>query len=155
MASSAGPPGYTDCSFQLYQPQSGQVLPRLLDTLEIPPGATAAPRDPGPGSRARHKPYAEESDLVYNNRRLWTYYIENVPYAMEKPANEDYNETCRQTFDGRTLKYTLTVLQQPERARACGAGARCESRHAAILVTSRLLTRPSPSPPQLQPIAAL
>jgi hypothetical protein len=131
MASSTGPPGYTDCYSPLYQQQSDQILPRLHD-LELPSGATAAPRDPSLRSCARHKPYAEESDLVCNNHRLWTYYIENVPYAMEKPANEDYNETYRQTFDGRTLKYTLTVLQQPERARACGAGARCESRYLAI-----------------------
>lgn len=131
MAGSTGPPGYTDCCSQLYQQQSDQILPPLYN-VETPPRAAAAPRDPRLRSYARHKPYAEESDLVYNSHRLWTYYIENVPYAMEKPENEDYNETCRQTLDGRTLKYTLTVLQQPERARACGAGARCESRYLAI-----------------------
>lgn len=31
----------------------------------------------------------------------------------------------RQTKGGRKLKYTLTVIQQPERARACGSGAKC------------------------------
>ncbi|KAM0162277.1 hypothetical protein ACHAPG_001975 [Botrytis cinerea] len=30
----------------------------------------------------------------------------------------------RQTKGGRKLKYTLTVIQQPERARACGSGAK-------------------------------
>lgn len=31
----------------------------------------------------------------------------------------------RTTKGGRKLKYTLTVIQQPERARACGSGAKC------------------------------
>lgn len=33
----------------------------------------------------------------------------------------------RKTKGGRTLQYRLTVLQQPERARACGSGSKCES----------------------------
>lgn len=32
----------------------------------------------------------------------------------------------RKTKGGRTLQYRLTVLQQPERARACGSGSKCE-----------------------------
>lgn len=31
----------------------------------------------------------------------------------------------RTTKGGRKLTYTLTVIQQPERARACGSGAKC------------------------------
>lgn len=31
----------------------------------------------------------------------------------------------RTTKGGRKLRYTLTVIQQPERARACGSGAKC------------------------------
>jgi hypothetical protein len=38
--------------------------------------------------------------------------------------NETKNSFIRQTNDGRTLRYTLTVIQQPERARACGSGAK-------------------------------
>jgi hypothetical protein len=30
------------------------------------------------------------------------------------------------TAEGRKLTYVLTVIQQPERARACGSGAKCE-----------------------------
>lgn len=32
----------------------------------------------------------------------------------------------RKTKGGRHLQYRLTVLQQPERARACGSGSKCE-----------------------------
>lgn len=32
----------------------------------------------------------------------------------------------RNTKEGRTLTYDLTVIQQPERARACGSGASCK-----------------------------
>jgi len=33
----------------------------------------------------------------------------------------------RLTKGGRRLWYQLTVLQQPERARACGSGMKCKS----------------------------
>jgi hypothetical protein len=33
----------------------------------------------------------------------------------------------RVTKEGRTLTYCLTVIQQPERARACGSGAKCKN----------------------------
>lgn len=32
----------------------------------------------------------------------------------------------RDTRDGRRLMYECAVIQQPERARACGSGAKCE-----------------------------
>jgi hypothetical protein len=32
----------------------------------------------------------------------------------------------RQLENGQTLVYQMQVLQQPERARACGQGAKCE-----------------------------
>lgn len=31
----------------------------------------------------------------------------------------------RTTKEGRVLNYKLSVIQQPERARACGSGAKC------------------------------
>jgi hypothetical protein len=134
MYSSTGPPDNSDYSPPLYQQQSGQNLPPIYNLELGPPGAIPAPRDPDRRPRTSHKPHAEQANIWYNGSRLWTYYIENLPYAMEKPVNEDYSETYRQTSDGRTLKYTLTVLQQPERARACGAGARCESPSLAIIL---------------------
>ena len=47
-----------------------------------------------------------------------------MPYTMQKPENEAIHSATRKTVNGKTLTYTLTVKQQPERARACGAGAR-------------------------------
>ena len=40
-------------------------------------------------------------------------------------ANELISTMERHTRDGRTLLYQMEVIQQPERARACGAGAKC------------------------------
>ena len=39
--------------------------------------------------------------------------------------NETDSSTSRVTVDGRHLTYELKVIQQPERARACGSGAKC------------------------------
>lgn len=43
------------------------------------------------------------------------------------PEVQNRHVIHRQTRGGRTLWYQLTVLQQPERARACGAGTRANS----------------------------
>jgi hypothetical protein len=40
--------------------------------------------------------------------------------------NETTGTTSRTTKEGRKVSYQLTVLQQPSRARACGAGAKCK-----------------------------
>ena len=52
--------------------------------------------------------------------------IVKMPFTMIKPENETIHSTTRKTVHGKTLTYTLNVKQQPERARACGAGARGE-----------------------------
>jgi hypothetical protein len=52
--------------------------------------------------------------------------IIKMPFTMIKPENEAIYSTTRKTVQGKTLTYTLNVKQQPERARACGAGARGE-----------------------------
>ncbi|KIV86073.1 hypothetical protein PV11_01710 [Exophiala sideris] len=43
---------------------------------------------------------------------------------MAKPPNETTWKVSRVTVDNRTLTYVLNVAQQPEKARACGAGAK-------------------------------
>lgn len=40
-------------------------------------------------------------------------------------VNENRSSTSRVTKEGRHLTYELIVIQQPERARACGSGAKC------------------------------
>jgi hypothetical protein len=45
-----------------------------------------------------------------------------------KPVdNETFATAIRTTQSGQKYTYKLNVLQQPQRARACGAGAKCES----------------------------
>lgn len=39
-------------------------------------------------------------------------------------SNETKSSAVRTTKDGRTIRYALQVIQQPERARACGSGAK-------------------------------
>lgn len=41
------------------------------------------------------------------------------------PSNETEHSISRITREGKKITYKLSVIQQPERARACGAGAKC------------------------------
>ncbi|RAH49378.1 sexual development activator VeA [Aspergillus brunneoviolaceus CBS 621.78] len=43
---------------------------------------------------------------------------------LSPPVNETEHSVSRITREGKKLTYKLTVMQQPERARACGAGAK-------------------------------
>jgi hypothetical protein len=139
MDSSTGPFDYTEFSLQHVQQPTRQTLPPINDLGLAPPGVQFALEDPGRCPRARTQLYSQPANYLFDGQPVRTYYIEGLPYDMEAPANEDHSTTYRQTFDGRTLKYTLTVLQQPERARACGAGARCEFRHREITSPPPLL----------------
>ena len=132
MDSSTGPHTYTNPYTVLFQQQNSQPLPPIHNLGLVPPAIPPATRDPSRRPRARSRPFAEPANFSFDGNRVRRYYIEDLPYEMEAPVNEDHNVTLRRTFDGRTLKYTLAVLQQPERARACGAGARCESLPLAI-----------------------
>lgn len=42
-------------------------------------------------------------------------------------SNDNRNSVTRVTKEGKKLTYEMNVIQQPERARACGSGAKCES----------------------------
>ena len=44
---------------------------------------------------------------------------------MMPPVNEKEHTVSRITREGKNITYKLSVMQQPERARACGAGAKC------------------------------
>ncbi|KAK4906078.1 hypothetical protein LTR66_017751, partial [Elasticomyces elasticus] len=66
--------------------------------------------------------YEQNSDQ-YHGFILHPYKIINTTYLMQQPHQwETHARTSRVTHDGRTLFYHLEVLQQPERARACGNG---------------------------------
>lgn len=58
--------------------------------------------------------------------------------AQNPPLGPSYKIWQRETANGRRLRYDLKVIQQPERARACGSGAKCKeqlSRSSAALLT--------------------
>jgi len=42
-------------------------------------------------------------------------------------ANETDSSSSRITKEGKKITYRMRVIQQPERARACGSGAKCTS----------------------------
>jgi hypothetical protein len=48
------------------------------------------------------------------------------PGGLIQVMNETVATAARVTRGGRRLTYKLEVIQQPERARACGSGAKCE-----------------------------
>ena len=45
--------------------------------------------------------------------------------AASRSHLESQNTASKITRGGRKITYNLSVAQQPERARACGAGAKC------------------------------
>jgi hypothetical protein len=49
----------------------------------------------------------------------------------------------RETRSGRVLHYRLEVIQQPERARACGSGPKCKTLFCrlTLVVTPRMQSR--------------
>jgi hypothetical protein len=46
----------------------------------------------------------------------------SVPQIPKNPSRDEVHRIHRVTRENRSLWYQLTVLQQPERARACGSG---------------------------------
>jgi hypothetical protein len=64
------------------------------------------------------------------------------------PHNETEHSVSRITREGKQLTYKLSVMQQPERARACGAGAKCKDQDmesgSRSLTISSSIGRPSP-----------
>lgn len=97
--------------------------PRLPSFREILPAAHIHSSPPGlvqspcqlatPALKSYYLPFRRAKDDVIK-----------MPFTMIKPENEAIHSTTRKTVNGKTLTYTLNVKQQPERARACGAGAR-------------------------------
>lgn len=47
---------------------------------------------------------------------------------------ENKSTATRLTKEGRRITYVLEVVQKPERARACGQGAKCETTLARPLL---------------------
>ena len=67
-------------------------------------------------------------------------------------TNETTAHACRYTQQGKRLTYKLNVLQQPQRARACGSGQKCSSLHPSaplILTTTASADRRPVDPPPI------
>lgn len=63
-----------------------------------------------------------KTDLFLDDLLIKTYRIGDYHYNMQQPPDETRNEFHRTTVDHRYITYTLEVVQQPNKARACGAG---------------------------------
>jgi len=78
---------------------------------------------------------------------------------MMAPHNETEHSISRITREGKQITYKLSVMQQPERARACGAGAKCKhrcpsSRGLRSLTVENSICRSSPGRPSARGRAA-
>ena len=106
-------------------PKPDITLPNLVDSVPFHTGGAQSqtPNQPA-GIPALFVPGVTE--VLYNGNPLVQYKICGQVYTMEKPANESRSEMRRCTLGGRKLKYLLDVIQEPARARACGAGPRCK-----------------------------
>jgi hypothetical protein len=102
-----------------------QTLPSLRDTVgkeynakrEIAPGR--------PGIRELFIPGVHE--FVLDGQPIRIYKIGQDSYMMQQPPHETRSEATRTTIDGRKITYVLDVVQQPDKARACGSGNKCNT----------------------------
>lgn len=64
--------------------------------------------------------------------------VTSIMASLMSPREMDSTST-RITKEGRKLTYQLSVIQQPERARACGSGAKCEPRsvQTEVIIANR------------------
>lgn len=65
------------------------------------------------------------SEVLLDGKPLHQYEICGKIYTMARAENETEAHMIRPCVSGRNLRYTLRVIQQPNQARACGAGPRC------------------------------
>lgn len=66
------------------------------------------------------------SKLISDDRNINSKMAATMRPGLMKPINETEHSFSRVTREGKTITYNLKVIQQPERARACGAGAKCK-----------------------------
>ncbi|CRG89747.1 Titin [Talaromyces islandicus] len=100
---------------------------RLLTTLDGSPSPTL----PSPGSQLpfpsnNHPPGPCLPCLPSTSS--YRFYFQNTNMAASRglmtPINETEHSVSRISREGKKITYNLKVIQQPERARACGAGAK-------------------------------
>jgi hypothetical protein len=64
-------------------------------------------------------------------------------------ANETESSSSRITKEGKKITYRMRVIQQPERARACGSGAKCKSSIPCLFLNG---TNKSPASADRRPV---
>ncbi|OAG42818.1 hypothetical protein AYO21_03101 [Fonsecaea monophora] len=105
---------------------SDQGLPALKDCLghefDINNLRQILPQKPRPFIPGLFVPGI--SVLYLDGLPIRTYNICGISYNMQQPPNETRSSVSRFTIDRRCIKYSLEVVQQPEKARACGSGPR-------------------------------
>ncbi|KAI1615794.1 velvet factor-domain-containing protein [Exophiala viscosa] len=97
-------------------------LPGLRETVGAAYTAQRPLRPLPPPARPLYVP--GDSQIYLDELPVRTYKVGGQLYNMAEPRNETRNEVSRLTVDNRRLTYILRVVQQPEKARACGAGAK-------------------------------
>lgn len=103
------------------------LLPSLKETVGSAYNAQRPLRPhPGPSKTIPELFIPGVSVIYLDDQPIRTYEIGGALYNMAQPHNETKNEVSRVTVDNRRITYVLEVVQQPEKARACGAGAKCE-----------------------------
>ncbi|KAK5252379.1 hypothetical protein LTR67_002206 [Exophiala xenobiotica] len=100
-----------------------RLLPSLKDTVGSAYSAQR-PLQPQPEpSNLVPELFVPGHTVVYlDDLPVLTYTVGGLRYNMVQPKNETKSEFSRKTVDGRILTYELEVVQQPEKARACGSG---------------------------------
>ena len=66
------------------------------------------------------------TEIYFDGKPVKQYEIVGNTYRMIAPENETRSSLTRQTISGVNLRYELSIIQRPERARACGSGPRCK-----------------------------
>ncbi|EXJ91754.1 hypothetical protein A1O3_00304 [Capronia epimyces CBS 606.96] len=105
---------------------SHQLLPGLRDIVgpEINSRRSLLPQPPRRLSSIPEFFIPGISVVYFDDKPIVTYTIGGAKYNMAQPGNETRSEHSRMTIDGRRITYRLEVVQQPEKARACGSGPR-------------------------------
>lgn len=117
---------YTVPSFPL-SPDSGDHPAVQLPEINTNDMSTYAPSRQPMMSEYTHPSMPQEvvpkQELPYPSRPSDA----SVLQAMRRPENQTETIQIRRTREGRLIQYRLRVIQQPERARACGAGAKASA----------------------------
>jgi hypothetical protein len=101
---------------------------RLPGIREVVGEQLLLPRPPPVQLRIPPPDRLGEVPIYLDELPIQLYEIAGGWYNMTQPMNETKSSHERLTVDHRKIRYTLALVQQPEKARACGSGPRCTLR---------------------------